>query len=322
MAKKTGWTYDRFRKSIDTRFKNNRTYAQCELSFRQLLIGEAGQVMLIRAALIQSFYYALAPTSVFNACSSPQTARNALHLIWRLEAISVATMLEQIEKLFAERARPRIAPLSTQRINDILMLVAAGNVLGSVDGAAYFWKKACFLADADSLRIERDAFSAGPVEPFLFNLCTKFYGNRTPLPIPKMSSAREFVDIEQNWETVNFDSAADELLALKRTKLLAKGLNNDLVFGLNSGINFFVPFEYLFMRQVRQKTGLPMKETDDELVNLPVCKELSVFSETGFNSHIQELLNVIRELLPNFSLPWEERLQALPPTEFQSVIAD
>lgn len=322
MAKKTVWTYDRFRKSIDTRFKHNRTYSQCEHNFRQLLSGRAGQVMLIRASLIDSFYHALALASVSNACSRPQTALKALHLIWRLEAISVATMLEQIEQLFAERARPRVAPLSTSDVNDILILAAAGNVLGSVDGAAYFWSKASFLADADSLRIERDAFSTGPVEPFLFNLCSKFYGNRTPLPIPKMSSAREFVDIEQNWETVNFDSAADELLSLKRDKLLAKGLNNDLVFGLNSGINFFVPFEYLFMRHVRKKTGLPMKETDDELVNLPVCKELSVFSETGFNSHIQELLNAIRELLPAFSLPWEERLQALPATEFQSIIAD
>jgi hypothetical protein len=279
-------------------------------------------LMLVRASLFNCFFPGLARACVFNACSSPHNALAALHLIWRLKAISVAAMLEYMDRQFAKQARPRIRPLGTFDLNDILMLVAAGNILGTEDAAAYFWEKASFFADSDSLRVERSAFSAGPVEPFLFNLCVKLYGNTPPLSIPDSLFSHVFVNLEQNWNSSNFDSAADELLVLKRRKLLAKGLDNDLVFGLNSYVNFFVPFEYLFMNHVRKKTGLPIIVRDDELLNLPICKEIPHFAETGFNTHIQELLNLLRELLPNFSLPWEDRLESLPRSEFQSLLLE
>jgi len=322
MADKKVWSCERFRKKIDAEIRSPRTYTQCDDSFRQSLTENSGQLMLVRASLFNSFFPGLAIACIFNACSHPHDAINALHLIWRLKAISVAAMLEHMDQLFGKRARPRIRPLGTFDVNDILMLVAAGNVLGSKDAAAFFWNKASFLIEADSLRVERSAFSAGPVEPFLFNLCARLYGNTKLLAIPDLASAQVFVDIEQNCETATFDSAADELLALKRRKLLAKGLDNDLVFGLNSYVNFFVPFEYLFLSHVRKETGFAMKESDDELLNLPVCKAIPFLAETGCNSHIQELIKAIRELLPDFSLPWEDRLQSLPTSEFQSVIVE
>lgn len=319
---KQAWTFGKFRKRINSQIVAPSTLPACEDALKTVLNESRGDLPQIRASVFNAFYPALVLACVNRAVSDPEISLKALHLIWRLKAISLSAYLEYMDRLFEKRSRPRIRPLGVFDVNDVLMLAISGSVLGTADAARYFFSKALSFVDASPLRVDPKAFRSGPVEPFVFNLGCRFFGEGGQLEIPDSGASRVFRNIEAHWGSGEFDSAAKELLDVKATKLLSRSLDNDLVFGLNTSVNFFVPFEYLFLMQVRQKLGFTRTRADHELLNLPVCLAMPDFMETGRNSHIEKLLFECQQLLPGFSLSWEERFSQLPPCEFRDVLVD
>ena len=321
MSKQT-WTYTRFAKAMNSQMVSPGTYSECEAAFNSTLSECRGNLPQLRAALFNAFYPLLARTCVNAAVDEPEKALTCLHLIWRSKAISLAAYLEHMHRLFQKKANPRIRPLGVFDLNDILTLAISASILGTEDAATYFFNQALALTDSSSARIEPKAFRAGPVEPFLFNLLSRYYDERKRLDIPETSQSRVFRDVEQGLGTESFIPAIERLAELKEMKLMSKDLDNDLIFGLNTGVNFFVPFEVFFATKVHSNLSATIMSSSHELLNLPICREIQRFTESGANYHVEKLLLICGEELPGFSVPWEDRLKDLPASEFRDLLVN
>lgn len=267
------------------------------------------------------------PLAVQVAQNDRKEALERVHLHVRVEAFAWTVYLRRLEDLVLmelerqkteKRFRAPIGRLTWTDMTDLSMLTASAFVVGILDAADWLAEQVIRYKDVDSAATN---FEEQPLvfEWFMVELICKFKRMESSRISPPIGTTDIFHRILANWES-NIDSELLELSDLHARKLLSiRKSNDDLITGLNYGINRFLPIELMFIGKVREQQGLSFKVPDHELFINPLIS-FDNYPESGFDAVLQ--IAADRCNLPEYKIvmPWEERFQLIPARSWQRVV--
>lgn len=245
-----------------------------------------------------------------------------LHIVWRYDAFEFYVYINRLEQL--ARENPEKARAGTLRIGDVdaflathfLMNLAFSVVVGENKAADWLGQK-CLAYFTDPPPYVTDAYTLGPVAPFLLKLYGLWRGIPVDLASRGITLLKPFQDIIDTWyNPEGFEEAFLKLCELHAWKAVNYDLaDNDLIFGLQSGHHKDLPSELLFIQRIRCDLGLSVPDPDHPLLRSPLARMPYPCPKSGYDPWLADSLAQVRKDMPDLHIEWEEEYQKLGPTD-------
>ncbi len=246
-----------------------------------------------------------------------------LHVIWRYEAFEFYVYIERLEQL--ARENPENARAGKLRIGDFdaflatqfLMKLALSVVIGENNAADWLGGKCVEYFVNPPPYVTPNAYTLGPVAPFLL----KLYGLWRDIPVDLagrgVSLLKPFQDILDTWNDPDrLEEAVRRLCELHAWKAVNYDLaDNDMIFGLQSGLHKDFPSEILFIQRIRRDLGLSVPDPEHPLLRSPLMRMPFPCPKSGYDPWLAESLAKVGKEMPDLRIEWEDEYQKLGPTD-------
>lgn len=162
-----------------------------------------------------------------------------------------------------------------------------------------------------------DAYTLGPVAPFLLKLYGLWRGIPVDLASRGITLLKPFQEIFDTWNAPErLEEAVLKLCELHAWKAVNFDLaNNDMIFELQSGHHRDFPSEILFIQQIRRDLGLSVPNPDHPLLRSPFMRMPYPCPKSGYDPWLADSLAQVRKDMPDLHIEWEEEYQKLGPTD-------
>lgn len=256
-------------------------------------------------------------------------AWKCLHLAWRILALQSFVKLEYQQQVIDAKSagdtskKYKFLKIAVAELNNILMLIAAAEILGIEDGKHYFAQQVISLYQLPNSRCHYDLISC-PVTVLMLNVLMQDLGLANSLQVPQQKKNAMIAAVWENWNTSGEDilKAMTQFLDVKAKKLRNIGsADSDWIFGLQLMLNWAAPFESLYIQHVRNRLGLSNCLPSHPLLATPLCDLFGKHPSSGYNDEIKEAIDGCSSMLYQpISPPWEERFQSMPEVSTMSLI--
>lgn len=243
-----------------------------------------------------------------------------IHIVWRYKAFSKIVYADRLFQLAEEvpsNRRLPIGDIENQGLTDHLMTMALSAIFHEEEAADRIGQY-CLRFATEPLRFVRDeTLTLGPVAPFLLKLYCLWRGIDFELSEYGLQLLEPFHTILEAWNDPELIQEAvcklTDIHAWKSVNVLSA--DNDLIFGLQSGIHKELPTEILFIQKIRNDLGLSVPKIDHPLLQSPIAQIPNPMPTSGYDPFLAEVYELCRKEMPNLQIPWEEKYQQLGPSD-------
>jgi hypothetical protein len=200
---------------------------------------------------------------------------------------------------------------------EFLMNLALSVVVGEFDAAEWLFEKCMENFNNPHACMEPNAYTLGPVAPFLLKLYGLWRGIPVDLAGKGISLLKPFEDIFDTWnDPERLEEAVVRLCELHAWKAVNYDLaDNDMIFGLQSGLHKDFPTEILFIQRIRRELGLSAPNPDHPLLRSPLMRMPFPCPKSGYDPWLAESIAKVSHDMPNLRIEWEEEFQKLGPSD-------
>lgn len=246
-----------------------------------------------------------------------------LHVIWRYDAYGFYLYIERLEQLLREypekpRGQPRIGLITDFWAAECLMTMALSAVLGEDQAADWLGRKCLGHFLNAPWYVTPEAYSPGPVAPFLL----KLYGMWCDIPVDLAARGVTLLplyqDIFDEWDhPEHLENAVLKLCEMHvRAALNRETDEESSIVGLKAGIHRELPTEVLLIQRIRCDRGLSVPNPDHPMLRSPLAQMPYPCPKSGYDPWIAESMETVRRKnLPDLRIEWEEQFQAAGPTD-------
>jgi len=247
---------------------------------------------------------------------SGEAAWKAVHLVWRYHAIDWRIYLDRATHLAEEfpeklkRGRLGIGLIDAQSLAAILMTMAFAAAIGE-DGPASWFGDRCvrLVADREGI-VKPNGLDHGYTHKYLLRLYALWRGIDLDPDRLALADAGPFEDVFQSWSSpAELEGAVLRLCRMHAGK--AADLDkpdDDLVFGLQTGLLCEYPAEIIFLQRIRRELGLSVPNPDHPILRTPFMQMPFPCPKSGRDWCVDEVYGRCKALMPELRIEWEDEL--------------
>jgi hypothetical protein len=323
------WSFDWLRKECSSVIARG-DYHECYLEYLKSDLSQSHPS--VRSSVPSTVFLGVLRSAAVLYAAKPDYLPDvwtSLHLAWRMWALGMCGKLSYLEKLLEMNSkgtlprREKLFKLISFDLSEIVMLVAAADRLRITDGKKYFIEKLQCMLQTSETYFDAKAFTTGPIEVLMLNVIFKDTGVKKAHEIVKAKTNDYVSRIWDNWTAPDaFRDSIHVLLDVKAKKIRnVSKADNDLVFGLQTELNWSAPFEVLYILRVREADTKEQVIIDHPLLRTPLAGPVVEYPPSGRNEEIESAIEATSKLLGfDLDLPWEKSFQDMPKSNTLSII--